>query len=345
MRRILRSKSLNSQSDGYTLIEMIIGTTLLGVLIVLCISVFILIGRIYYKGYYERQTQDVAKNLADSIYESIIIFNALPPAPKSVPGTDGWMTLCFGNTQYTYVLDKQLVSSDILTNNPNNKRITANSLIVSQVSQCPILLNPADSARGIVIPSIDGTQDKKISGGVELLRENMRLLEFSITEANSHGCKKTEDLNGNNNLDPGEDTYIANGEIDEWDGCPAYPYTNNGNSNIAPTSSPGSVRAASKDDQEIFVSPSLWDISIKIAYGGQAEDCPADDQTFITYVESDGKRDHQDDHVTFVENAVCNGTGNYKDEPIKIERCELDQSFCAVISIYTRALSLRNQSI
>ena len=335
LRLIIKPKALKLQSQGYTLLEMMIGTTILSILIVLCISIFVLIGRIYYKGFYERQTQDVANNLSNSIYEAVTIYN---DAPDLKDQGGGWQTLCFGNTQYTFTLDKQLVETEVLTNNPSNDRITGNALIVSEVSKCPTLLNPASTQRGIVIQTVDAgvRQDKyKIPNGIELLRENMRLLEFSVDEVDPHGCKTSEDANSDGKLQSSEDTYIANNKLDQWDACPFKPYT------YVPSTKP---------QEKIFISPSLWNIRIKLAYGGQAEDCQADDETFITYIQSptwnppepspskDDMRDYQTTTATFSNNDICGATGTHK---IKIERCELDQSFCAVISIHTRALSLK----
>ena len=116
---LFSNKALKTEA-GLTIIETIVAIAVFSFLIVLCIGLFIFLGRIYYRGLYENRVQEVARTIVDSVAESIRTSGAevdpnYTPTSEIVmiagtPYTHTWYAYCIGNIQYSYKLNTQLVA-------------------------------------------------------------------------------------------------------------------------------------------------------------------------------------------------------------------------------------------
>jgi prepilin-type N-terminal cleavage/methylation domain-containing protein len=121
-----RQPKLRSEASGFTIIELLIATSVFSVILLLCSFGLIQIGRIYYKGITGAKTQEVARNIVEDISQAIQFSGGqiLPThydrngdgthdAPPSDP--DG-AYLCVGTRRYSYILDRQLAVPQRLPN-------------------------------------------------------------------------------------------------------------------------------------------------------------------------------------------------------------------------------------
>lgn len=136
--------------QGFTILELMIATTVFSVVLLLCTFGLIEIGRNYYKGAAVARTQNVTRTALDSISQAIQYGASAPSAPSS-GGTisigGGVKAICIG--------DKKFI-------------VAQNSMTVEKTgSTC----DPTNTA-----PSGDSQQ---------LLGTNMRLNKFAITEKDS----------------------------------------------------------------------------------------------------------------------------------------------------------------
>ena len=191
----LKSNLTLNNEKGITIIETSISIAIFGFLIVFCLGVFIFVGKIYYKGLYQAETQEVTRSIVDSIAEALLNSGSEVIAADS-PSEWGWMSYCIGNVQYSYRKNIQLITKEPLDPDPdwNKERI-----FDSQASQVFIATNKCnfDSAndlvpipldKQVVDPSIialyntmEEEANKKLpTERIEFLHERMRVLEFNI---------------------------------------------------------------------------------------------------------------------------------------------------------------------
>jgi prepilin-type N-terminal cleavage/methylation domain-containing protein len=147
---------LTPNKSGFTLVELMIATSIFSVVMIISTYTFIQISRYYTKGLNMVRTQDLARNVVDEIASQIKMSNTsviTTPDPGSQPLAPDQSILCVGNKSYVYRLG---VNEDGMTNH---------ALISYNIrpGTCPF---PAD----------DST--KKV-----LLRTNYRLLQFQAPAA------------------------------------------------------------------------------------------------------------------------------------------------------------------
>lgn len=154
---LARSNSHRSLG-GFTIVELMIATTVFSVILLLCATALVQIGRIYYKGVLSGKTQNTARSIMDEIASSIKYSGGNIPTPIS-------NVLCVGNLRYSFNVDYRLTDT---VGDPGNW-----ALIVDKPSSC-----------------LSGTPRVLTSGGDgpcnppdcrELLSPGMRLSKFNIT--------------------------------------------------------------------------------------------------------------------------------------------------------------------
>lgn len=133
-----------NNDDGFTVLELMIATTMFTVILLLCTYGLVEIGKIYYKGIITSRTQTVARGVIDSVSQTIQFSGS--DTMQSIPNT----AYCFGNTRYTYQINNRVSS-------------TGNALLLEDIGT-----NPCSSGASTV---------RK-----ELLGEGMRLTRFNITQ-------------------------------------------------------------------------------------------------------------------------------------------------------------------
>ncbi|HMS50294.1 MAG TPA: prepilin-type N-terminal cleavage/methylation domain-containing protein [Candidatus Saccharibacteria bacterium] len=90
---------------GFTLVELLIASSVFSVILLLLTFGMLQIGKVYYKGTTSSRTQAVARNISDEISQSIQ-FAGGAVTPLSVSGDT--TTFCIGDKGYWFKLDKKL---------------------------------------------------------------------------------------------------------------------------------------------------------------------------------------------------------------------------------------------
>jgi prepilin-type N-terminal cleavage/methylation domain-containing protein len=151
----MRLIKLARQSQGFTIIELMIATMVFGVVLLVVSTAILQITRVYYRGITEAHTQATARMVVDQISQGIQ-FNG-----GNVTETPGsFNTFCVGDKQYSYVLGKQLADT------PTTAQ-TQHALVVTDAAGCTA------STPAAPMNNADIT-------GRELLEPRMRLSKMSV---------------------------------------------------------------------------------------------------------------------------------------------------------------------
>jgi prepilin-type N-terminal cleavage/methylation domain-containing protein len=146
---------------GFTIIELMIATSVLSIMLLMVTVMMINIGNLYYKGISQARVQDNVRSITDEISKRLELgdhFFLVPDHPLA--GAE--RAYCIGNTRYTFILYKQIDtdSRHVLWRDTN-----------PSPGSCPS--NPAD------LPNLN--QAIPSAGGTELLAPHARLTAFTIT--------------------------------------------------------------------------------------------------------------------------------------------------------------------
>lgn len=149
-------------TKGFTITELMIATTVFSVILLVGAAAFIQLGRSYYKGVTITQTQQVAKQIMNSISSNIGLSTSVSPNPNTTKGY-----YCIGSHRYTYNI-KQPVNLSSHNNTSNF------GLMVDE---------PTGSGCGdpFATPGVPIS-----STAVEMLGNNMRLWNFSIDPVSNY---------------------------------------------------------------------------------------------------------------------------------------------------------------
>ncbi len=153
---MINYKKINTTSSGFTIIELMISITVLSVILLMASVIIINVGHLFYKGVSTSRIQDNTRSIADDIAQRLQYTDQVP----NTGAGSGYMAYCIGETRFTYVLFKQIV-----TDTPH---VLWRDTLPSGTSSCvPAALN-------VNPPSSDPK-------GVELITSNARLTNFSIS--------------------------------------------------------------------------------------------------------------------------------------------------------------------
>jgi prepilin-type N-terminal cleavage/methylation domain-containing protein len=148
-------RKINKSKKGFTIVELMIATSIFGVILIVAASGVIAIGRIYYKGITSSKAQEASRSTIDTISRTIQ-FTGQPMSTGS--DASGSQSICFGEDRYSYTIDEQVTGPDSdVIGLKYDKR--------TDLSAC-VPIEPDD-------PS-----------GTELLPENVRLLDLRVTSIN-----------------------------------------------------------------------------------------------------------------------------------------------------------------
>ena len=134
---------MNTSQNGFTILELMIATTVFSTILLVCTYGLIQIGNTYYKGATIARTQSVARSIVDDIAYEIQYNSSTPLITSGSP-----FAICIGPTQFFAKLDSNV-------SGPNHA-----------------LQFTKDGNTACDTPS---------PGAKELLGDNMRLTEFSVT--------------------------------------------------------------------------------------------------------------------------------------------------------------------
>lgn len=208
---MIRANPKNS-ADGFTIIELLIATTVFSIVLLICTTGLLQIGRLYYKGITSSRTQEVARNIMDEITRAIQ-FNGGRVITRSGGGSDPTTDpyyICVGDQRYTFVLGYQLRD----TNDPLNYELR-NVLVADHNTACS--------------SGQDLTTVNPAAGSKELLSSRMRLAQFVICDPRDTTNPATPALPGcSNHPPPNSNLYsvrirVVSGDLDVLnaprDGC------------------------------------------------------------------------------------------------------------------------------
>jgi prepilin-type N-terminal cleavage/methylation domain-containing protein len=171
-----------SKQSGFTIIELMIATSVLSVILLIVTTIMISIGSLYYKGVSQVRVQDDVRSISDELSRQLKLSNlALSPlaGPTPIGGypSDAY-AYCIGNTRYSFVLGVQL----------GRGRDTDGSLQIPHVLWRDTNTSGACSPLNLTQanPTASAGPGNSLPGsGAELGVPNSRLTSFSIAGASS----------------------------------------------------------------------------------------------------------------------------------------------------------------
>jgi prepilin-type N-terminal cleavage/methylation domain-containing protein len=104
---------LLNKHRGFTIVELMIATTVLSVILLLVTGMMISIGNLFYKGVNQARVQDDVRSISDEFAEQLKYSGSDAIQPAAKPETYGSTTynvrvICIAGTRYTYVLGTQI---------------------------------------------------------------------------------------------------------------------------------------------------------------------------------------------------------------------------------------------
>ena len=164
---------------GFTIVELMIATTVLSVILVIVTVTMISIGNLYYKGINTARIQDNVRNTTDEISQQLQLSVLPPETPlvNPVGVTAGALSAniyayCIGTTRYSYILNQQIGSDT--TKNQVPHVLWRDSTPAGGCTQNYGLLNAA------------------LTGGAELVAPNSRLTNFSVSLSSPYSLTISE---------------------------------------------------------------------------------------------------------------------------------------------------------
>jgi prepilin-type N-terminal cleavage/methylation domain-containing protein len=180
-----------NNKNGFTIIELLFSTTIFSLVLLLCLSGLIQIGRMYYKGVTTSQTQQAARTLLDEISQSIQ-FSAADvteirlPGTGNLPGPELYGTagpipsgqtavgyFCVGTIRYTFAMDRMQGDT-----NDAGRSMIRHAMWADEPGVCA-------GAAASTLPPVDLTAAQPsdpIYKGRDLLSDNMRLMRLRLTD-------------------------------------------------------------------------------------------------------------------------------------------------------------------
>jgi len=143
---------------GFTVIELMIATTVFSVILLLCTYGILSVGRMYYKGITSARTQEAARLIIEEVSRDIQFSGGSPVSNLGATSS----AYCIGTKRYSFNIGTKLTAS-------NHVLLADNVVACNSVSP----------------QALDGSAIA--AGSRELMGLNMRLASFSITPVNAGG--------------------------------------------------------------------------------------------------------------------------------------------------------------
>lgn len=150
--RIENYKQVKNHQGGFTILELIIATSIFAITLLVVTTGIMRIGQAYYKGRIQSATQEAARNVSEDIAKTIqlSVGQRRLGAFMAPDGTNG--QFCVGDVRYTYYLNKKV--------EPANTTGALKAETIAPDASC------SDPSAG--------------TNSRELLGNNMRLLRFKV---------------------------------------------------------------------------------------------------------------------------------------------------------------------
>ena len=143
---------IRKDQKGFTILELMIATSIFSVILLICAFGLIQIGRIYYKGITSSRTQATARAISDDMTQAIqyggknvqLTYDPTGTPPILALSQDGGTrTVTVGNRSYTYTLGRMLVDGT-----PSGREATS----VLKVQDLDDNGNPVGATRELMSP-------------------------------------------------------------------------------------------------------------------------------------------------------------------------------------------------
>lgn len=122
---MVKGNKSRQKPRGFTLVELMIATSIFSLVLLVGLNGFFQIGKIYYKGVITTQTQATAQKVMDDMTFGLqFAANAIVPPTPAGGANQGYM--CIGGTRYTYFLYHQV---DLTQENPTDPTKNAFGLL------------------------------------------------------------------------------------------------------------------------------------------------------------------------------------------------------------------------
>lgn len=200
-----RSNKHRRKQQGFTIIELMIATTVLSVILVMVTFVMISIGKLYYKGISQAKAQQTARSIVEDVSDRLELNDKNPyDPPPTHPPTDATLTFqayCVGETRYSYILNRQ-IGSDAAT----------------QIRH--VLWRDKTPASGCVPADLtlaNPTSDPSDTSGTELMTDRGQLAAFSVSGTSPYQIEVLVALGEDDTLDKaGSNTQCKNQANNEF---------------------------------------------------------------------------------------------------------------------------------
>jgi prepilin-type N-terminal cleavage/methylation domain-containing protein len=172
-----RAEGGRSAEQGFTIVELMIATAVFSVVLLLCATGIVQVGRTFYKGTIVNKTQDNARQVADDIGQAIqfgpVATNFYQVATTTYPygaGNVNVNSLCLGTVRYSYSVDRSLGSDAALQ-------------LTHVLWKDHIALGTACTPLNISQSTPGGSS----ADGQELLGDNMRIPTLTVPNTPANG--------------------------------------------------------------------------------------------------------------------------------------------------------------
>lgn len=176
---MIYSNRTKLNQEAFTIVELMIATTILSVILVIVTITMISIGNLYYKGINQARVQDSVRNITDEVSQQLQLSVLPPETPLINPVTArrGVVSAqvyayCIGTTRYSFILNQQIGSDTTKSQVPHV--LWRDSTPPSGCTQNVGLLNAA------------------LTGGTELIAPNSRLTGLTISLASPYRLSVSE---------------------------------------------------------------------------------------------------------------------------------------------------------
>jgi prepilin-type N-terminal cleavage/methylation domain-containing protein len=135
------------RQDGFTIIELLIATTIFSVILLIMTFGILQISRTYYKGVGLARTQEVARTISDEVAQAIQF-----GGDSIVMGAagDGSQGRCIGGREFSYLLYRQLVQPATVPNHARHAMVVRDNVACGATAQQ--LSNTNAAGRELVSP-------------------------------------------------------------------------------------------------------------------------------------------------------------------------------------------------
>jgi prepilin-type N-terminal cleavage/methylation domain-containing protein len=180
----------NSRQKGFTIVELMIATTVFSFVLVVVTAGIIAIGRAYYKSLTSSRVHETARSVMGDVSRSLQFSDTNSVNSQLTdPDNTGVQVRCFGPDRYRYFINQQVNSGNHgLYRDRRPSDATCNACDAS-----------GTDVHGHCIHT------NVFSGGQELLGNNMRLLEFYVSNSEPFNIKIKVAYGDNDLLTPYND--------------------------------------------------------------------------------------------------------------------------------------------